>query len=272
MTTFPPNVALTIAGSDSSGGAGLQADLKVFHRLGVYGTTVVTLITAQNTGGVDAIQLLTPEIVRQQFQAVLQDVPPRACKTGALGSIPIMEAVAEQLQFTNCPKVVDPVMISKHGHPLMDDEAISYFRKHILPLADLVTPNRFELERLLDCRIDTLESAVIAARQLRDLGVKSCLLKLGNLGDKQRLVAMLGDAIFHFEKPHLATRSLHGTGCALSANITARLALTESMDDAIPHAIDDIHLALQNAPLLGKKALNHEGFGPIDLHFTPSNL
>lgn len=271
MSIIPPPIALTIAGSDSSGGAGLQADLKVFQQLRVFGTTVVTLITAQNTGGVSGIELLSPKIIQQQLHAVRSDVPPQALKTGALGSIEIMEAVAEGLKMFRCPKVIDPVMVSKHGHPLIDDNAVTYFRDNLLPLADLVTPNRFELQRLVGHAIDSLEDALIAARQLRDFGVKNCLLKLGRVGDNQRLVAWISDSALHFEKPHIATRSLHGTGCALSANITARLALGEQMSAAITNAIHDIHQAILNAPLIGQKARNGEGFGPIDMHFSPSH-
>jgi hydroxymethylpyrimidine/phosphomethylpyrimidine kinase len=272
MSHIPPPIALTIAGSDSSGGAGLQADLKVFQQLRVFGTTVVTLITAQNTGGVSGIQLLSPEIVQQQLHAVHSDVPPLALKTGALGSIEIMEVVADGLKMFHCPKVIDPVMVSKHGHPLIDDNAVTFFRKNILPLADLVTPNRFELQRLVGHSVDSVADALNAARQLRDIGVKNCLLKLGQAGDSQRLLALISDSAIHYEKSHLVTRSLHGTGCALSANITARLALSEPITEAISNAIHDIHLAIQNAPSIGQKARNGEGFGPIDMHFSPSHL
>lgn len=271
MTPIAPPIALSIAGSDPSGGAGLQADLKVFQQFKVFGTTVITLLTAQNSGGVSAIQLLSPAFVEQQFQAVLSDVPPRALKTGALGSVAIMEVVAAQLKSCVCPRVLDPVMVSKHGHPLIDNEAIAFFRQEILPLADLITPNRFELECLVGARVESVNDALNAGRHLRDLGAKNCLLKLGNLDGKQRLLALVGDSPVHFERPHVTTQSLHGTGCALSANITARLALSQPLTEAIQPAIDDIHQAIAHAPLIGKQAHAGNGFGPIDLHFSPSN-
>lgn len=271
MTSIAPPIALSIAGSDPSGGAGLQADLKVFQQFKVFGTTVITLLTAQNSGGVSAIQLLSPALVEQQFQAVLSDVPPRALKTGALGSVAIMEVVAAQLKSCACPRVLDPVMVSKHGHPLIDNEAIAFFRQEILPLADLITPNRFELECLVGARVVSVHDALNAGRRLRDLGAKNCLLKLGNLDGNQRLLALFGDSPVHFERPHVTTKSLHGTGCALSANITARLALSQPLNEAIQLAIDDIHHAIAHAPFIGKQAQAGDGFGPIDLHFSPSN-
>lgn len=271
MQPIPPPIALTIAGSDPSGGAGLQADLKVFHQVRVFGTSVVTLITAQNTGGVSAVQVLSPEIVSQQLQAVLSDVPPRACKTGALGSSEIMEVVAQYLRSKHCFLVVDPVMMSKHGHPLMDQDAITTFRKLILPIADLITPNRFELQHLTGRNVESLEDAVEAARCLRELGAKNCLLKLGCIHGVQRLLALIGDSAVWYTKQHLATRSLHGTGCVLSANITARLALDESLADAIESSVNDTHHAIETAALIGNKARSGTGFGPIDMHFSSNH-
>lgn len=271
MTSSVPPIALSIAGSDPSGGAGLQADLKVFQQFKVFGTTVITLITAQNSGGVSAVHLLSPKLVEQQFQAVFSDVPPCALKTGALGSVAVMEVVADQLKRCTCPRVLDPVMVSKHGHPLIDNEAIAFFRQEMLPLADLITPNRFELECLVGTQIVSVNDALNAGRRLQDLGARNCLLKIGNLAETQHLLAVLGDNSIQFEKPHVTTQSLHGTGCALSANITARLALGQPLTDAIEHAIDDIHQAITHAPLIGKQAQAGEGFGPIDLHFSPYN-
>jgi hydroxymethylpyrimidine/phosphomethylpyrimidine kinase len=269
MTTAPP-IALSIAGSDPSGGAGVQVDLKVFQQFKIYGTTVVTLITAQNTGGVTALEMLSPSMVRQQCQAIRDDIPPTALKTGALGSVEIMEVVAEELSSFHCPKIIDPVMVSKHGHLLIDEPAIAFFRKHILPYADLITPNRFELQHLLDRPIHTMSEALDGARQLQDLGVKNCLLKMGRMGDSVHLLALLGDTIIQHEKSNIESRSLHGTGCFLSANITARLALGESMTEAIHRAVIDVHQAIQAAPKIGRHAQHEQGFGPVNTHFAPN--
>ena len=152
---FPRAVALTIAGSDPSGGAGLQADLKTFQQLGVYGMTAVTLITVQNTQSLQRIEVLSPEMVVAQLDAVLVDIPPRAIKTGALGNAAVVQAVGERLQGVDGPLVVDPVLVSKHGQLLAGDDVMEAYRKYLLPQALLVTPNRFEAERLTGLKLDS---------------------------------------------------------------------------------------------------------------------
>ncbi len=163
-------VALTIAGSDPSGGAGLQADLKSFQEYGVFGMSVVTLITVQNTQAVSRVELLPIDLVVEQLDAVLVDIPPRAIKLGALGSAALAEALAARLRTISVPIVVDPVLVSKHGHALANDDMVATFVKQIVPLATVITPNRFEAERLLGRAIASPDDALTAAGQLCDLG------------------------------------------------------------------------------------------------------
>ena len=160
------STALTIAGSDPSGGAGLQADLKTFHQHGVYGMSVVTLLTVQNTRAVSAVEMVRPDLVIAQLSAVLDDIPPRAAKTGALGNAEIIEALAGKLAGTSFPLVIDPVMISKHGAPLMAHEAVKALVSLLLPRAFLVTPNLAEAEQLADMRVADTDSMEQAARRI----------------------------------------------------------------------------------------------------------
>ncbi len=171
------SVALTIAGSDPSGGAGLQADLKTFHQFGVYGMSVVTLLTVQNTESVYGLQVLDPEFVLRQLQAVVSDIPPAAAKTGALGNAGMIRSVAERLGDLNCPLVVDPVMISKHGDSLMDDHGVQALVDHLLPCATLATPNLAEAIRMSGMDINDSRSAAQAARAIQARGASSVLIK-----------------------------------------------------------------------------------------------
>lgn len=267
MTHRSPSIALTIAGSDPSGGAGLQADLKTFHHHRVFGTSVVTLITAQNTHGVTAVQTLAPDLVQQQMEAVLSDMSPQACKTGALGSIGVMSVVASALKNTSFPKVFDPVMVSKHGHALIEEDAIDYFREQLVPLADLLTPNRFELEKLTQQPTSTLDEAHSAAQILHRQGTKNLLIKFGRHLDLNQLIFSDGSRFEIISQPYLETRSLHGTGCVLSACITARLARGELLEAAVHLAVEDVYRAIRTAPAIGKSYLAQTGFGPINMNF-----
>ena len=267
MTNRSPFIALTIAGSDPSGGAGLQADLKTFHHHRVFGTSVVTLITAQNTHGVTAVQTLSPDLVQQQLEAVLSDMPPQACKTGALGSISVMNVVVTALKNATFPRIFDPVMVSKHGHALIEEEAIDYFREQLVPLADVLTPNRFELEKLAQRSISTLDEARAAAQILHSQGTKNILIKFGRHLGLNHLILSDGHQFEIIKQPHLESRSLHGTGCVLSACITARLARGELLDAAVHSAIEDVHRAIRTAPAVGKSFLEKTGFGPINMNF-----
>lgn len=256
-------VALTIAGSDPSGGAGLQADLKTFHQHQVFGTTVVTLITVQNTRGVTAVEHLPAQLVADQLTAVLSDVPPTAIKTGALGTPATMEVVAEELSRAAVPVVVDPVMISKHGHPLLDDDAVEMLARRILPTAWLVTPNRHEAERLTGRSIHDQASMVEAARRLLDHGCRQVLIKGGQLEGQSIDLLWCDDQPHWIQHPRIETTATHGSGCVLSAAITARLAHGEPVLQATEHAIAFVREAIRQAPGLGS------GVGPTQMLVAP---
>jgi hydroxymethylpyrimidine/phosphomethylpyrimidine kinase len=258
----PTPVALTIAGSDPSGGAGLQADLKVFHRHGVYGTSVVTLLTVQNTRSVRAVKLEDPAFVVAQLDAVLDDVPPAAAKTGALGGAEIIEAVAEQASGFAFPLVVDPVMVSKHGAPLLARDAVDALARRLLPHAFLVTPNLPEASRLAGFEVRTPADMERAARAIADMGARHVLVKGGHLeGDAMDLVWTDGRAV-RMPGTRIESVHTHGTGCTLSAAITARLARGEAVEPAVRGARAFVRAAIANAPGLGG------GCGPVD-HFAP---
>lgn len=253
-------VAMTIAGSDPSGGAGLQADLKTFHQHGVYGTSVVTLLTVQNTLGVSAVEVLSSEFVLAQFDAVESDIPPAAAKTGALGDAAIVAAVAERTKTCSFPLVVDPVMVSKHGAPLMDEDAVEVLLKKLLPNAFLVTPNLPEAARLSGMDVTDRPAMEEAAGAIARLGVKNVLVKGGHLkGDAVDLLWRDGE-VHWLEAGRVDTRHTHGAGCVLSAAITARLAKGEDLTGAVEGAKRFVTTGLQNAPGLGR------GWGPLGLH------
>lgn len=234
MQFDPQSIALTIAGSDPSGGAGLQADLKTFQQLGVYGMSVVTLLTVQNTQAVTHVECLTPHLVQKQLAAVLDDIPPRCIKTGALGNASIIRVVAETLAGTSFPLVVDPVLVSKHGHELADEDAVTAYRECLLPRALMITPNRFEAERLADMPFDSDANAHEGIRKLRALGPDYVLVKLGDSAStsasrpqgESRSLHLLAtpQGVVQFDTERLPTNNTHGTGCILAANITAQLA------------------------------------------------
>jgi hydroxymethylpyrimidine/phosphomethylpyrimidine kinase len=249
-------VALTIAGSDPSGGAGIQADLKTFHQFHVYGTSAITLITVQNSVGVSRVELLPPDLITQQIQAILADIPPQAAKTGALGGIAAIEAVAAA--NLRCPLVIDPVMISKHGAALMDADARTALRDLLLPQATLVTPNLHEASALTGRDVSTVEAMKEAARIILGFGAGAVLVKGGHLeGDAVDI--LYADGQFHeFRAPRTATNHTHGTGCTYSAAITALLARGENLYTAVGTAKRFISEAIATAPGLGA------GSGPVN--------
>lgn len=253
-------VALTIAGSDPSGGAGLQIDLKVFQQHGVFGAAAVTLLTVQNTRGVSRVEVLEPELVLEQVLAVTDDLPVAAAKTGALGSVAMIEAVAGLAADFGFPLVVDPVMVSKHGHPLLPDEAVAALRELLLPRAALLTPNLHELRALTGGRFDLDGEAgrIAAAESLLAAGAAAVVVKGG--ADRARADDLLlsPDGPVWLRAERLATDQLHGTGCAFAAAVTARLARGEDLHEAVAGAKDFVTRALRRAPGLGG------GQGPID--------
>ena len=260
---MPVPVALTIAGSDPSGGAGLQADLKTFHQHGVYGASIVTLLTAQNTQTVSSVYPLDPEWVVEQYEAVVQDLSPAAAKTGALGNQNLIFSVAEQIDEAPFPVVVDPVMISKHQVSLMDEACVESFAEALLPQAFLVTPNLFEASRLSRIEIEDLESMKEAAQAISAMGPQAVLIK-GLKQDDQFLDLLWAHDEFHLWKsPRIDTRHTHGTGCVLSAAITARLAQGATVRQAVSDARLFVNTAIQTAPGLG------HGVGPVNLFASP---
>ena len=253
-------VALTVAGSDPSGGAGIQADLKTFHQFRVYGEAVLTLITVQNTQTVSRVELLDPELVRQQIEAVLDDIPPHAAKTGALGSAAIIEAVAHAIGGIKL--VVDPVMISKHGIALIAPDAVDTLRRTLFAKALLITPNLHEAAALTGQPVETEEQMVTAARRLLELGPQAVLIKGGHLsGNQASDVLVTKDSLDWFTSDRIDTPHTHGTGCTYSAAITALLATATPLREAVAQAKAFITEAIKTNPALGR------GQGPVN-HFA----
>lgn len=253
-------VALTIAGSDPSGGAGLQADLKTFHQHRVFGTTVVSLLTIQNTRTVLDVQTLDPKFVVAQLDAVLDDIPPTAAKTGALGTAELIEAVSNRLARCRFPLVVDPVMISKHGLALLDRDAAHVLCSKLLPHAYLITPNLLEAAVLAEMTVEDEAAMEKAAAVIGAMGVRHVLIKGGHLIQNATDVLWSEGKIYHFPGEHVDTQNTHGSGCVFSAAITARLARGEDLHSAIRGAKHFVTQAIRENPSLGG------GRGPTNLH------
>lgn len=251
-------VALTIAGSDPSGGAGIQADLKTFHQWGVYGMSVITLLTVQNTQSVKAVEILRSTFVAAQLENVLKDIPPQAAKTGALGSANIVEMLAKRSQSFSFPLVVDPVMISKHGVPLLNSQAQKALKQKLLPYATLVTPNFSEAKILANRKEDAPLTDI--AKAIADLGPKAVLIT--GIHQKGRSIDFFHEEgrSYRFQSRWVQTKNTHGIGCTLSAAITAELAKGEKLWDAINISKKFVTKALATNPKLG------HGFGPLNHH------
>lgn len=220
-----PPKAMTIAGSDSGAGAGIQADLKTFAALGVYGTSVLTAITAQNTRDVFAVAEVPEEVVALQIDAVLEDIGADAAKTGMLSSASIVRTVADRLEAWGVPNlVVDPVMVAKGGHPLLQRQAVASVKEHLLPLALVVTPNVPEAEILAGMTVDSADSAREAARVIAALGPRYVIVKGGHLAGDATDVVFDGTSFTEFSAERIDTPNTHGTGCTYSAAIAALLA------------------------------------------------
>jgi hydroxymethylpyrimidine/phosphomethylpyrimidine kinase len=240
-------VALSIAGSDPSGGAGIQADLKTFHQFGVFGEAAVTLITVQNSRGVERVEVLSPELVEAQIRAVIDDIRPSAAKTGALGNRTMVEMLARVAVDFDFPLVVDPVMMSTSGYAL--GEAID----GLIPRAFLITPNLEEADA------HDLESMRRAAARFAERGAKNVLIKGGHLtGDAVDLLRTTDGTFHEFRAARIGTRHTHGTGCALSAAITAELAKGTGLVEAVERAKAFVTEAIRSAPGLGS------GSGPLN--------
>lgn len=247
-------IALTIAGSDPSGGAGLQADLKTFHQFGVYGQAVVTLITVQNTLGVTKVELLDPALVVEQIAAVLSDIRPHAIKTGALGSSELVQALARNAPLWKVPLVIDPVLFSKNGTRLSSADP-----RPLFPFAALLTPNLAEAAALTESPVTTIEQMRAAAKALASQGAKSVLVKGGHLEGDLSVDVLWHEGVFtEYPAPRIPTPHTHGTGCTFSAAITALLACGMNLPAAVERAKAYITHAIETNPGLGS------GHGPVN--------
>ena len=251
---------LTIAGSDSGGGAGIQADLKTFSALGAYGMTAVTAVTVQNTMGVSGYEALSPQTVGDQIRAVASDIGVDAAKTGMLASAPIVEAVADAVAETGIPNlVVDPVFVSKHGHALLAPDAVEALRTRILPLARVVTPNLAEAGSLAGINVTTTDDMRRAAEVILALGPGSVLVKGGHLsGDRSDDLFVDEHRLLWVEGQRLESIHTHGTGCTLSAAIASYLARGDELLDAVHKGKAFVTEAIRHGLALGR------GIGPVD--------
>ena len=260
-------LALTIAGSDSGGGAGIQADLKTFQMRGVFGTSVLTAVTAQNTLGVSAVQMLPTDIIRQQITAVREDFQIRAFKLGMLGTAEVIECVAEEL--ADCrfgPLVLDPVMIAKGGASLLAASAVDAMKRCLLPHTDVLTPNLPEAEALTGIHIETRQDAERAARLLQEMGVRHVVMKGGHLHNSQSQMCtdwlFTDDDVMELTEPRFPTVHTHGTGCTLSAALTALRPQRPDWD----HCVEEAKAWLGEALKAASRLNVGQGIGPVH-HF-----
>ncbi|MFP5271776.1 bifunctional hydroxymethylpyrimidine kinase/phosphomethylpyrimidine kinase [Coleofasciculus sp.] len=258
-------VALTIAGSDSGGGAGIQADLKTFAFHCVHGTSALTCVTAQNTQGVNRVDALPVAAVVAQIEAVVRDIGTQATKTGMLLNAEIINAVVSQVQGLNLdPLVVDPVMVSRTGDQLIDDQAVTSLREGLIPLATIVTPNRYEAQLLSGLDIHTLDDMGRAAQRIHQLGAKAVLVKGGAMTGNLCGVDVWFDGaeLYTLKTTWIETKNNHGTGCTLSSAIAANLAMGKNPLTAVQLAKEYVTTALQYALDIG------QGYGPVGHFFA----
>lgn len=267
------HVALSIAGSDSSGGAGIQADIKTFSALGVYGATAITAITAQNTVGVHSQLALPAQMVYDQIMAVVDDVNPSVIKLGMLSNVEIATTVAEALMQCDVPIILDPVMVSSSGHRLLSIEAQEVVKRRLLPMATLVTPNIPEMEALTSMPLTTAEQKHAAAQYLLSLGAHAILLKGGHEeGDTKRDILYInttsGIEVSYFTSPTIQTNNIHGTGCTLSSAIAAYMARGCTLTEAVGRAKEYVSEAIQ----MGADVSIGSGFGPVNHLYNPQKM
>jgi hydroxymethylpyrimidine kinase/phosphomethylpyrimidine kinase len=252
-------VAITIAGSDSGGGAGIQADLKTFAALGVHGTTAITSVTAQNTKGVASVEDLKPEMVRDQIRVVAEDFGIDAGKTGMLHTEEIIKAVSSEVSKYGFPLVIDPVMVSKAGSLLLEPDAMNALKRCLLPIATVITPNRFEAEKLADMEIKSLRDAETAAKKISELGPKAVVIKGGHLETQDAIDLLYCEQSFkQFKTPRLDAKMTHGTGCIFSAAIAAELAKKAEVEAAVKKAKEIVTLGIKFGLSIGG------GYGPVN--------
>lgn len=262
------NIVMSIAGSDSGGGAGIQADLKTFQELKVFGTTVITALTAQNTLGVDGILPATPEFVEKQMNSVFHDFEVKALKTGMLCSKEIIERVANNLIDKKVQIVVDPVMIAKGGAPLLQKEAVETLKSKLLPLATILTPNIPEAEVISGLKISNQRDMDLAAKSILNMGVKCVVMKGGHLNYTPLatdIVYFVNGSTFQMQSKRIPTKHTHGTGCTFSAAITAFLGQGFSFKNAIIEAKKYVQMAIEHSLNIG------HGYGPTN-HFAYQEL
>ena len=269
--TYP--VVLSIAGSDSSGGAGIQADLKTFSALGVYGATAITAITAQNTQGVHSQLAIDPQMVYDQIVAVMEDLHPSFAKVGMLSNVEVVNAVAEALSRYRIPLILDPVIVSSTGHRLLSLDAQEVVKRRLFPISMLVTPNIPEMEALTNHPVDTYEHKVEASKILFDYGAKAVLLKGGHeegeqMSDMLFINSQSGVEATIFTSETISTRNTHGTGCTLSSAIAAFMARGCGMVEAIAEAKRFITEAIRSGADI---EIGH-GIGPVNHGFNPLKM
>jgi len=257
---------LTIAGSDSGGGAGIQADLKTISAIGCYGMSVITALTAQNTRGVTGIHPVPASFAADQIDAVFSDIGADAVKIGMLYSAQLIEVIAERLKEHSAEKIIlDPVMVAQSGDKLLQDDAIQAIRECLMPLADVVTPNIPEAEVLIDCSIQGIDDMQTAANTLAEYGSRSILIKGGHLADDDStdLLYLRQDARFvRLDARRISSRNNHGTGCTLSSAIAAHRAKGSGIEEAVRKA----KAYIQNAIRAGAEYTIGQGHGPVH-HF-----
>lgn len=252
---------LTIAGSDCSGGAGIQADLKTFSAHGVFGMSVIVSVVAENTSRVIDIQDVTPDMIQRQIDAVFEDIEVDAVKIGMLSTPACMNAVAEKLrEYRPANVVVDPVMYAKNGCPLMEPTAVDTLIERIIPLADVLTPNIPEAEKIADMQISSVADMETAAKKIHAMGCKAIVVKGGHSAGSALDVLYDGKDFYHFETRRIATKNTHGTGCTFSSAIASRLANGLSVREAVQKAKDYVTTAIEHSLAIGK------GHGPTH-HF-----
>lgn len=267
--TYP--AVLTIAGSDSGGGAGIQADLKTFSAIGCYGMSVITALTAQNTLGVTGIHSIPPGFVKAQLDAVLQDIRPLAIKIGMVHSPELVAVIADALrQYPDIPVVLDPVMVATSGDRLIAEETVKYLVSELFPLSTLITPNLDEAALLANVPIKTVNDMQNAGKHIMQQGCNALLLKGGHL-DQEELTSLLftsNGEIESFTSAKINTKNMHGSGCTLSSAIAAYIALGKSLQDAVALAQDYVHTAIY----YGKDVTTGKGHGPMNHFYNPQKM
>ncbi|MGY0693467.1 bifunctional hydroxymethylpyrimidine kinase/phosphomethylpyrimidine kinase [Virgibacillus sp. FSP13] len=262
MTQIP--CVLTIAGTDPSGGAGIQADLKTFQEFTCYGMSVITSVVAQNTTGVQEVHHIPIKMIEQQLDSVISDIPFQAFKTGMIANIDIMDAIAKKISHLSVPFVMDPVMVATSGDPLITADARDYLRDQLLPMTTLVTPNVPEAEYIIGETIKTIDDLQQAAEQIVfKHGAGAALVKGGHLDGEAIDFLYDGREMYHFSSERIETKNTHGTGCTYSAAITALLSKGFSLPESVKRAKDYVTAAIRHSFSIG------HGSGPTNHWATP---